>query len=252
MPKNKQLADALRKAREKLHLTQAEMAYRARVPLDTWRKWEQGRANPDFSTVAKLIRIFGSDAWPFLAGMGLTPEDLAPMLSERASQPPAVTRIERPEIRFLMPREWEKMAPGADQEFLYDLLPLLRDPAAAGPGREIQESDIAGWIPQRRDQTKGRRLGELVCVRLKGRSMEPVMPDGTVVTVDLARRTPETRRAKPFLLAFGGQATAKLVRRAAEGLEVSAYNREEWPTRAVAWSDVEIKGQIIWWWGKPE
>ena len=62
------------------------------------------------------------------------------------------------------------------------VLPLLRDPTAAGPGRRITDSDVEGpavihraWCPHpaRTDY-----------VRVKGNSMEPVIPDGSIVTID--------------------------------------------------------------------
>lgn len=68
-------------------------------------------------------------------------------------------------------------------------VPILRDPTAAGPGRVIQDKDIegigiiyTGWCPHP-EQTD--------YVRVKGDSMLPTIPDGSLVTIDKAEATPE-------------------------------------------------------------
>lgn len=240
-------------ARERLHLTQAEIAQRAALPLDTWRKWEQGHYRPtDFLSIAKLIRLFGSDAWPILELLGIQRDDLLAALPERPAEPPRPSLIARPTVQFVMPHEWELLKPAADQEFVYDLLPLLRDPAAAGPGREIAERDVESWVAIHRSQTRGRRVGEIVCVRLSGHSMEPVLPHGSIVAVDTSRRMPDLRRRRAFLVSLAGEVTAKLLRRAGPGVEITAYNVELWLPRTLSWGAVDILGSIIWWWARAE
>lgn len=62
------------------------------------------------------------------------------------------------------------------------VLPLLRDPTAAGPGRRITDNDVEGpaiihraWCPN---------PGRTDYVRVKGDSMEPGIPDDAIVTID--------------------------------------------------------------------
>lgn len=64
-------------------------------------------------------------------------------------------------------------------------IPVLRDAAAAGPGRVIKEDDVDGvgiihraWCPHPESTDY---------VRVKGDSMAPTIPDGAMVTIDKSR-----------------------------------------------------------------
>ncbi len=69
----------------------------------------------------------------------------------------------------------------------FQLIPYLRDPAAAGSGRVMAE-DCAGYVAI--DRAVAPRPEVLRCVRILGNSMSPILPEGSIVAVDTSRRNP--------------------------------------------------------------
>lgn len=64
---------ALLKNFRKVHgnISQADAAAAAGISVDTWRAWEQGRYEPDFEQIGKLLRFLGSYGHPLLDRMGI-------------------------------------------------------------------------------------------------------------------------------------------------------------------------------------
>lgn len=52
-------ATLLREFREAADLTQAEVAERAGVHLQTYMRWERGDSEPGYSRLVELARVFG-------------------------------------------------------------------------------------------------------------------------------------------------------------------------------------------------
>ena len=165
------------------------------------------------------------------------------------SNPPARTLIPFPEIRLEKAKDWEKFTPRGGEEELFHAVPLFTDSAAAGPAREIDETKIEGWVLAHSDLMKGHRPGNVVAIRVKGDSMNPVIPSGSIVAVDISRRQITWRGQKLALVSFEGDVTVKLVRPLPRAkIEISAYNSEVWPTQESSLSQAEIRGTVVWWW----
>lgn len=78
------------------------------------------------------------------------------------------------------------------------LVPILRDAAAAGPGRVVHEHDIEAWGAIYRGWCPNPEQTDYI--RVHGSSMEPTIPDGALVTVDRSRNGPNDVVGKPALV----------------------------------------------------
>lgn len=66
-------------------------------------------------------------------------------------------------------------------------LPYMRDEAAAGTGRVV-EDQVEGYVVVH--ERIARSGGRLVCVRIAGDSMAPTLPDGSIVAVQISDADP--------------------------------------------------------------
>jgi transcriptional regulator with XRE-family HTH domain len=186
----------------------------------------------------------------FLGLIGLSQEKMRSWLPD-ASKPPARTLIETPEIRVITAKEWEHLRGAGDEEISYDAIPLFRSPVAAGTPREVDEKDVEGWALIHRSLMKGHRPGNVVCVRVKGNSMEPVLPDHGLAAVDISMRQITWSGARMALVGFEGDVTVKLVKKLPKTMvEISAYNNDAWEPQERSNSQVDILGTVVWWWGR--
>ena len=69
-PASARVVEAPKALRVRLGLTQPEMAAALRIPLGTWRNWEQGRVGLE-PAAAALLTIVSSDPESALAALGL-------------------------------------------------------------------------------------------------------------------------------------------------------------------------------------
>ena len=128
--------------------------------------------------IARAVQVYGANPEWILLGRG-------PMM-----QPTTADEIRELEITLPSDEDQQRQLKGERAKFSdFYVLPLLRDPTAAGPGRRITDGDVEGpaiihkaWCPNpnRTDY-----------VRVKGDSMEPGIPDESIVTIDKTYQNPE-------------------------------------------------------------
>ena len=146
-------------------------------------RWEGGRSIPGFvlAKVAQACNV--NPAW-LLTGRG---EAFAGRDEEiRGSEVCVVTPSDQ---RAEAASSDAAYVPTKDQLSDFVVLPLLRDAAAAGPGRQIREDDIEGPAIIHRDWCPHPEHTDYV--RVSGDSMEPVIPDRSIVTIDKAQTDPD-------------------------------------------------------------
>lgn len=220
--------------------------------VDSIRAWERGAYKPGTDNLIRLADLASGDlVFDMLAEAGITIERMRAWLPD-ASTPPARTLIHLPEIHLATAKDWERFKPDDGEEDLtFDALPLLADAAAAGPAREVDENKLEGWALIHRSFMHGHRPGNVVCIRVKGNSMDPVLTSGSIVGVDVSKRQVTWSGARMALVGYGGDVTVKLVRALPRGrLEISAHNHEAWPTQEVSLGVAEVRGQVAWWWAR--
>ena len=261
--------------RAELGLTQYALAERLNVRPQVVASWEQGRKEPSAKSYFGLAKLAsGADAWFFLSKMGLTAELVRSKLS--GEEPPGVEllQVERsrpangqahketqapqgedrsapipyPEIRIYTTPDWKE---GSEDRLRYQVqVPVLRDAAAAGSPREINERDIESFIAvPAKFVPKG--PGSYVGMYIRGNSMEPVLRDHFIVVVDCNNRDVARLR---------GQIVAAQVD---DGIVVKTLSPESQPERLILrsenpeYEDIVIEpvdreplvGGVVFWWG---
>jgi SOS-response transcriptional repressor LexA len=231
----------IKKLRKALQLTQHALAQKLGVLPWAVASWEQGRWEPSEKHYIQLARLAGADGAPFFLGkVGMNRDTLQSLLPVSAQQ--------LPEIRIYTTEEWK---PGTQDRLRFQVqVPVLRDEAAAGSPREINERDIDSFIAvPAKFVPKGPAAYTGIFIR--GDSMEPILRDRFIVVVDHANRDPARLR---------GRMVAALVQ---DGVLVKWLARESRGERLVlrsqnpAYEDIAMEsphtnpiiGDVVFWWG---
>jgi len=170
--------ERLRMVREKFEGARGKLRFARKIgeSHSNISRYERGRTVPAH-VLARVAEAYSVNPEWLLTGKGA-------ML-----MPTEADRVRGLELALpSAPRDREKLV-GREELSDFYVLPLLRDPTAAGPGRRITDEDVEGpaiihraWCPHP-DTTD--------YVRVRGDSMEPVIPDGSIVTIDKSYSNPE-------------------------------------------------------------
>ena len=168
----------LKGARDALRLSQAQLSAELGLPQSTLADYEVDKYPVQGNTCLALEYKFGINHSWVLTGAG-------EMFLESPPRPGGAVAATRP-IIITDPAELERLddLEGRDR---YYAVPYLRDAAAAGTGR-IVEDDIEGYCVIH--ERVAPRPENLRCVRVSGDSMAPTLTDGSIVAVDITRRNP--------------------------------------------------------------
>lgn len=135
-------------------------------------KYENGQNWPSTYTLTLIAKITRKPLAYFLEGAEGRPSEL-----------PAATISMTPGFKALSKAGAE--ATHAMTEFLS--IPMVEGQIAGGTPLEV-EDHIVGWVLIHRGHLRGRQRSGLQAVRLKGKSMEPILRDGAVLVVDCRDR----------------------------------------------------------------
>ncbi|MCV4343288.1 helix-turn-helix transcriptional regulator [Pseudomonas capsici] len=145
---------------------------------------------------------------------------------------------------------WDDDTPLDDDEVY---VPFLKEvELSAGSGRTVVEQSSNrklrfGKLTLRR---QGVQASEAVCVTVSGNSMEPVLPNGSVVGVDQACVT--ITDGKMYALNHGGQLRVKILQRLpGGGIRMKSYNRDDYPDEEytieqMLEKQILIIGKVFW------
>ncbi|WP_145590289.1 XRE family transcriptional regulator [Yersinia aleksiciae] len=143
---------------------------------------------------------------------------------------------------------WDKDTPLRDDEVE---VPFLRDiELAAGDGSYCEE-DYNGF-KLRFSKSTLRRVGArtdgtgVLCFPARGNSMEPNIPDGTTVAVNIDDK--KIVDGKIYAINENNWKRVKLLYRVGpDSVSIRSYNKEEHPDEIRDINDVEIIGRVFWW-----
>ncbi len=129
-------------------------------------------------------------------------------------------------------------------------VPLLRDSAAAGPGRVVNEKDITRMVPFPADWLSN--SGELYMLSVEGDSMDPIILDGHKVIVDISKRNP-AELVNSMVAADNDGITIKWLREDnGDYLLVPNHVSVRHPVRRLKpGSGITIVGEVVNWIGHP-
>lgn len=92
---------------------------------------------------------------------------------------------------------------------------------------------------------QGVQFENAVCVIADGNSMEPVIPDGTTVGIDLGNKT--IRDGKIYAINHGGLLRIKLLYNMPnEQVKIRSYNSDEHPDEIAELKDISVLGKVFW------
>jgi transcriptional regulator with XRE-family HTH domain len=215
-------AERLKELRTRIGFTQKELAAAIGVTQSAIAQWEKGSSKLSPMACVAVGRLAGEekDWWFNLAG-------------------PRLAEIERSV-------ENQKQVPNN-----FVSVPLLKDSAAAGSGRFIEEKDVedllllpSSWVPH----PAGTK-----CIKIDGNSMSPILEDGYVVAIDTTQR--DLKKLVNEMVAARdpeGGVTVKWLRHAKHYLLVAQHTSVDYnPQILNEDSGWEIIGKVLWWIGKP-
>lgn len=145
---------------------------------------------------------------------------------------------------------WDDDTPLDDDEVY---VPFLKEvELSAGTGRTVIEKSSNrklrfGKLTLR---NQGVQFDQAVCVTVHGNSMEPVLPDGSTVGVDLAATA--VKDGKMYAIDHGGELRVKtLYRIPGGGLRFRSFNQDEHPDEEysaaeLSEKDINVLGKVFW------
>jgi SOS-response transcriptional repressor LexA/DNA-binding XRE family transcriptional regulator len=133
----------------------------------------------------------------------------------------------------------------------YVAVPLLAEEVAAGMPRVIEEETIEDFCLVYESWAK--RPQDYICVRVKGDSMEPVLPDGSIVAVHLKSLSPKRLMGKLVVARHEGGVVVKELAQAGDHWVLLSYNKEHGPiVLDPLGEESPIIGKVAWWWARQE
>lgn len=220
---------------EVAHLTQDELAERiGGTAGPVISKYENGRRQPSVDWLERLHAGTGVDLQWLLTGhaegteVGKAAEAPADYTAtpDRALLDALAERLGRatPEIRWIGDRDAVNALEG---EAAYQAVPFAEDAATAGAGA-VMDDQIGGYVMMHESVMRD-AVGEVVCVRVAGDSMEPTLTDGSIVAVDRGRRDPHQAHGRIVLARGEDGVVLKRWRRRDDHVMLESDNPEHRP-----------------------
>ena len=129
-------------------------------------------------------------------------------------------------------------------------IPLLRDAAAAGTPRAVDEDDIEELIAMPKKWVGGR--GELYMIRIEGDSMSPILESGYIAIIDVSQRDPQLLERHMVLARVGDGVTVKWLRKNGDTyLLVPQHVSQRHEVQVVRPGETELLGAVVKWIGEP-
>ncbi len=232
--------DRIAKARKIIGKNQRDFAAKLGVSPTLVSKVESGSV-----PISGLLKMAIEHAWGINARWIDTGEGEMITFRHRAVELPQFELVDVPTKWFDGPRRSVR---------LYWPVPIVSGYAAAGPPSQVFDHEIDDWVPTIYHQKWSPHPDKTVCVRVLGESMEPTIPDGGLVAIDLVQRDPGELKAKIAAFRVDGGVTVKRLFRTDKGLWIARPDNVN-SNDLFQFDDDEISdaviGKVVWWWAKP-
>jgi phage repressor protein C with HTH and peptisase S24 domain len=129
-------------------------------------------------------------------------------------------------------------------------VPMFDVHASAGCGTLVESEERVNELFFRRDWLRARNFQQsgLGVIRVKGDSMTPTIPDGSVILINKEDR--EVRNGKVYVLRYDGMLHVKRLQRLPGSMvQVVSDNAAEYPPFAVDTSngtEFQVLGRVVW------
>ncbi len=230
--------------RERLGLGQSALAAVLGVDQATVSRYEKGLRSPTLDVVIALERQCGVNSAYLLTGAGPVLKSDEPEADEA---PPRTVQM-----HFVKPSgRW--FHEGNVDETAYIPLPIVSGSVAAGAPRAISEHEVEDWVPAIYHPEWNPHPEKTVCVRVRGDSMMPTVPDGSLLAIDRAQREPVRLIRHMAAFRADGGVTVKRLFRTDKGLWIARPDNPD-SAEIYQFDDEEIRpaiiGKVVWWWAK--
>jgi phage repressor protein C with HTH and peptisase S24 domain len=226
------LGEQVKRLRKERKMTLAALAAKVGSSAGNLHNIESGKSKPGADALLVLARALGVSTDYLLTGQ----------------DPPArLSPDELPQPRVVFSNALDQSAGESGQRTEdFRAVPLVEDAVAAGAARVVSDQ-IEGWAWVYAPLLGKRK--NLVAVRIKGNSMDPVLPDGSVAVVDRDDR--KVVRRGLYVVRLDGGCTVKYVARDGADLVLIPENRNEHHETRIPAREGEaepIVGRVVWSW----
>lgn len=238
-------AERIEALRRKLNLSQAALARAVGVSPMPMNRWLAGKQQPAAENYLRLGNLAEApECWYFWERAGLDRARLEQALAAPQLRTPPWWY---PKLEVLPARE--RLAPALRQARVV-AIPLLRDAAAAGSPRLVEDGQIEdlvllprAWCPRPADTS---------CIRVAGDSMEPKLAHGDLVVVERLQPAERAALFGKMVAAWHRDegVTVKWLHRYGESEMLVAENRAYPPIPITADPEWRIIGPVLYYIGK--
>jgi len=231
---------------KKGHGRQKALALICGVSQKAARKWLEAEAIPSVTqNLPVIVRHFQST--------GVTIEWL--LTGNPAYSPEAEHHIEEQKQAYSSNAEWRGSLDPWDgstplREDEVELNFFREVELSAGSGRcEVQENHGSKLrFAKSTLKKQGVDAANAACVIVTGNSMEPVLPDGAAIGIDISKTT--IKNGDMYAIDHNGHLRVKLVYRMPDnGIRLRSFNADEWPDEhysGKAADTIKILGRVFW------
>lgn len=252
------LSERVKQARKHAGLTQKELADKVGIAQTAVSQLESGKTQRS-SYLVSIAKTCGvSSAWlaegsgPMVSDPALMAAliksgdislEIAPELARYAQDPGVAVALEPIQV-------WDDQTPLEDDEVE---VPFLREvELSAGSGRTVIERSSTAKLRfgKRSLRAHNVQFDQAVCVVVSGNSMEPVLPDGSTVGVNIGQT--QVIDGKMYAIKHDGQLRVKVLYRVpGGGVRLRSFNQSEHPDETytaeeMAEKSIEIIGRVFW------
>lgn len=227
--KDKTLADRLNELMAAKSITIRNIEEAVGITYEMARRYTKGTAEPRKDKLAKLA-----------AYLGVTPQYLQ---FGDSTHPAKIESNVKETGTFDL---WDRNTPLSDDEYEVPFYQDIR--LAAGDGFADDAADYNGFKLRFSKSTlrrQGVQYENAVCVVADGNSMEPVIPSGTTVGVDMGNKT--IRDGAMYAINHGGLLRVKILYNLPNHqVRIHSYNTAEHADEIADLADVIVIGKVFW------
>lgn len=232
-------SERIRAARKHAGLTQSELARLVGIDQTSISNLERGKSQGSSHT-ASIARVCGVSAIWLEAGLGEMTADFAIIDRPTPSNAQAVGPF----------NIWDHETPLHESEIYLPFLREVPEDTSKHHFKIVMVTDHKLRFDRQILQRQGIHTEDAACVAVLGNSMEPVMPDGSTVAINMA--STDVIDGKIYAIDHDGHLRVKVLYRLRQGgMRLRSYNQAEHPDEEYTFEELienklVILGKAFW------
>ncbi len=254
----------LQEARGSASVTQEEVASKLEVSTQTIRNWEAGRTEPRRLDKERLAKLYDKPVEWFVGGeeelQQARPAVKTPYCATQPLQQPVGIIVSLEEslrgfnarfdrldssIRAMSTAEPRAEYAADNRHVEVRHVEVRQIAASAGGGATVWDETVTGYLAFQRAWLDRNAIDPTQCtvITVRGESMEPTLPDGCSILVDLSQRG--RREGRIYVIRTDDGLVVKRAGRGEDGRWQIVSDHPGW--EVAAWvNDTEIIGEVLW------